>query len=132
MSTPEKAAPAQPKGLGPRSKALWSSVTTEYILRSDEYILLEDLCRTMDLIDDLRGELRGVGMTYEDLKTGGIRTHPALSELRMQRQTAAALAKQLRLPEPDDERAARGAEDRETKARKAANARWAVPHGAPS
>lgn len=130
MSTPEPI--DKPKGLGPRASRLWDRTMTEYELRVDEALVLEDLCRTVDLIEDLRRETSGMGMTYEDIKTGGVRVHAAVVELRQQRETAARLAKQLKLPDNDDARSAGASETVSDKARRAAKARWAVAHGAPA
>src|ERR1044072_9309200 len=73
-----------PKGLTARGRKLWRQVLSEYTLRPDELVLLENACRTVDLIADLEAAMIGEPL----VTTGGMgqaREHPLLSGARMQR-----------------------------------------------
>jgi hypothetical protein len=96
-------------------------VVSAYELRADELILLENACKTIDLIDNLEA-----GMTGQPLTTRGSmgqeREHPLLSEARQQRGLLRQILAQLKLP---DEGA--GAEVNQHRA--AGMSRWAKEHG---
>ena len=122
---PERA----PKGLSGRSNKFWSTVTAKYDLRPDEYRLLEDSCRTMDVVDALQVSFRGEPLTVVGGR-GQVTVHPLLVELRQQRIVLASLLKQLGLPsEEEGESGTVLGFPRSVQARKAAMSRWTVAHG---
>ena len=97
------AAPKAPVGLGSHGKAQWSSIAGSYKLRADEFTVLEDVCRTSDMIaalskawvdDDSPMTAKG--------STGQLVIHPLIGELRVQRAARAALLRQLKLPDADE------------------------------
>lgn len=108
-----------PSGLGAAGEQLWSDVAADYELRPDELRVLEAACRTADMIARL-----DAAMVDEPLMVSGsmgqLREHPLISESRQQRQSLAALLKQLKLPDEG----ASSSESRSSAARAAANARW--------
>lgn len=121
MTTKTKATKARmPANLQAKGKALWTSVTTDYILRADEVRILEDACREADLIERMERELRG-----EDLIVRGSMgqpvANPLAQEIRQHRGQFARLMKQLDLPDGDVKL---GSSSRSTSARAAAQARW--------
>lgn len=119
---------ACPKGLHDAGKTLWRRISGAYELREDEVTVLEQAARTADTIADLDAALVNAPLTVAG-SAGQLREHPLLAEARQQRVLLARLLHQLKLPEPD-EVTTRRASERSTKARKAARARWSVPHGA--
>lgn len=121
-TTPRK--PAAPAGLNGAGRALWRRVVTEYELRADELRLLEDACRTADVVDQLTADLKGQPSTVKGVG-GQLRAHPLLTEVRAQRVALAAMLKQLKLPdEPGEARATTAAAARSVQARAAAQTRW--------
>lgn len=109
-----------PRNLSAAGRKLWTKITTDYDLRTDELRVLEDACRESDLIDVLQAEARDAQLVVRGSQGQPV-INPLISELRQHRSTLAALFRQLKLP--DDP--AGKPEDRSTQARAAANARWA-------
>lgn len=114
--------PRTPANLGTKGRKFWDDTTGTYEFRPDELCILEDACRTLDLVDRLEKDLRGA-----DLVTAGSMgqdvANPLLSEVRQHRTVFARLAKQLALPD-EGEAPAAAAGERSTKARDAAAGRW--------
>lgn len=110
-----------PAGLGAEGKKLWKSIAGggRYVLRPDELRVLEDACRTADLIVELEATMAG-----EDLIATGSQgqpvAHPLLSELRQYRALLRGQMRSLNLPDEDG----RAASAVSAKAREAAHARW--------
>ena len=90
-------APRPPTGLRTSGRALWRAVLSDYELDEHETALLREACRTVDSIDALQVVLDLDGVMSESSQ--GIRTHPALAELRQQRVTFARLLTALRIPQ---------------------------------
>lgn len=111
-----------PRHLGSSGTRIWKAVTGTYMLRTDELRILEDACAEADLIDSLRATLASMGSTTEGSQ-GQTVVNPLLPEIRQHRTVLAALMRQLKLPEDGDEEKAAG--ERSSKAREAAQARWA-------
>jgi hypothetical protein len=88
-----------PPGLGKRGKKLWSAVVDEFGLDEHELALLEDACRTADLVQRLEDCLADGVMT----DAYGGRVHPAAIEIRQQRLALARLLVALRVPTGDEE-----------------------------
>lgn len=112
-----------PEGLETAGKAVWDAVTAKYEFRPDEIVILDDVCRTADIIAAMESAWTADGrpMTTRG-SMGQLVTHPLISELRQHRAARAKLLSQLKLP---DDPSANGAGDRSAAARNAVNARWA-------
>lgn len=100
----------RPQKLGPRAEALWDGVLNEVELDSAALSLLEDACRTVDIIDRLSGALRSKSQEWvridEEARAiadehGCVEVHlvinPILGEIRQQRMTLKNLLAQLKL-----------------------------------
>lgn len=112
-----------PAGLETAGQALWDSITTGYQFRPDELSVLEDACRTADIIASMEAAWSEDGrpMTTRG-SMGQLVAHPLISELRQYRTARAALLRQLKLP---DEGSTDLGGALSAKNRSAANARWA-------
>lgn len=109
-----------PTNLQRAGRALWLEVSNSYELRPDELAVLHDACRTADIIDAMESAWASQGFPMTSKGSMGQEVaHPFLSELRQYRSARASLLKQLRLPDGGE-----SADDRSSKARDAANARW--------
>ena len=97
------ATPKAPVGLGKAGKAQWSSIAGSYKLRPDEFTVLEDACRTADMITLLRQEwaLADCPMTTKG-SMGQLVIHPLIPAIGAHRKARAAFLKQLGLPDPDE------------------------------
>jgi hypothetical protein len=88
-----------PEGLSDRGSTLWASLLEQHPAMSDadQQVALE-ACRTADLID----RLERICLTSEPVienERGALVTHPAIVEVRQQRQTLKQLVAALRLPD---------------------------------
>jgi hypothetical protein len=92
-----------PRGLRAPGKRLWVAVTSEFDLDPPEAALLEEACRTRDLLADLRREIAQNPPVIDSSQ--GPRVHPAVVEVRQQRLVLAKLIAGLGLPKglADDE-----------------------------
>jgi hypothetical protein len=117
------AAITPPTGLDRAGKALWKAITAGYEFRPDELAVLEDACRTADIIAAMEKAWAEDGrpMTTRGSQ-GQLVAHPLISELRQYRSARATLLRQLKLP---DEGSTDVGGALSTKNRAAANARWA-------
>ena len=97
------AAPKAPAGLGKAGRAQWSSIAGSYSLRPDEVTVLEDVCRTADMLSALTAAWvdRGSPMTTSG-SMGQLVIHPLISEMDKHRKSRAQFLKQLALPDADD------------------------------
>lgn len=116
-----------PADLGAAGRELWLAIAgpddgaAPYVLRPDEFAVLEDAARTSDMIDALDAAWNEMGRPMTGKGSMGQPViHPLVAELRTYRASRAALLKQLRLPEESTAPQA----DRGDAARKAAAARW--------
>lgn len=87
-----------PSGLGKPARALWRAVTAGLVLRADELAILETACRTRDQIASLEQLLVASPAAIEGSRGQQV-LHPAIAELRLQRQLLAALLAKLDMPE---------------------------------
>lgn len=122
-----------PDGLSNESILLWESVTSRWVLRPDELDVLADVCRVSDRIADLEDSLSFGVMTQGSM--GQPVLHPAVAEIRQQQALKASLWRSLRLPDDvesgqREDEPSPGAAGRSASARKAAQSRWSVHHGA--
>ena len=99
------AAVKAPRGLATAGRRLWGAVTSDYELESHELLLLENSCRTADLIAELQARIDADGAVLP-LESGG-KTHPAVAEIRQQRITLARLLVALRVPAGEQQEDAR-------------------------
>lgn len=90
--------PSVPRGLAKRGRRFWRTVVSAYQLRPDELILLENACKSIDLIDKLEAEMVGLPLTVKG-SMGQEREHPLLSETRQQRAGLRQTLAQLKLPD---------------------------------
>ena len=119
--------PKEPAGLSVSGRALWASLTSKYVFRPDELVIVERAARTADRISDMESVLGSELLSVGSMGQESI--HPLIPEIRSHTQMLASLMKQLNLP---DEDSAAGESPRSTLARKAAQSRWASAHGAAS
>lgn len=125
--------PSAPAGLSKASKDLWKAVVSRWDLRPDELDVLADACRVSDRITELEALLVSGVMTRGSM--GQPVLHPAVAEIRQQQTLKASLWRSLSLPDDvetglrEDEQQS-GSEGRSAAARKAAQSRWTVHHGA--
>ena len=112
-----------PSDLGKRGRALWEDIIGGWALRADEYQLLQDACRTADLIVRMERELQTGELTVKGAYNQRV-SNPVVSEIRQHRNTLKGLLGQLKLTDPDvtRDRSARISEQ----ARKAARTRWGM------
>lgn len=107
-------------------RKLWNSIAKDYDLRPDEYRVLEDACFEADLIEDLAAAQREQPVMITG-SMGQQVLNPLIAEIRQHRSTLSTLLVKLKLPDDPDASTGEGqpvGDDRSTKARAAANARW--------
>lgn len=105
----ESKVPKPPAGTRSSGRRLWSSILEEYELEEHEVVLLKEMVRCVDLLDELAkiAQRDGTIVPGPALTT---RVHPALVEARQARITLARLSAALRLPageEGDEQQGAR-------------------------
>ena len=83
-----------------RGRAFWRWATSTYELERNELVLLRELARTLDRVDELRALVSAQGTTVAGSK-GQLVLHPAIAEERMQVAAAARLLGQLELPDAE-------------------------------
>ncbi len=100
--------PKTPPGLDAPGRKLWQAVAAEFEMSEHEAAMLEEACRTRDLLGRLRAELDASPVMLESSQ--GMRLHPAVAELRQQRLALARLLATLGVPGLDEDElpAARG------------------------
>lgn len=96
-----------PEGLKSRGKALWDGVTSEVELDAAGKSILEDACRTADIIERLSvaahssSEWMRLAEEAEHFSDGSVKVsivvNPILGELRQQRNTLKQLLAQLKV-----------------------------------
>lgn len=90
-----------PVGLEKRGKALWKSIFDAYEISEAEASILEQACRTRDVIDALQEQVASDGMMIASSQ--GSRLHPGIVEARQQRLALARLLATLGAQAPDDD-----------------------------
>lgn len=112
-----------PQGLGDKARRTWRSITRQYELRADELRMLEDACRTIDLIEKMQVRLDDqVTQLVVKGSTGQPAANPLIQEIRQQRAVLQRLFAALKLSDVDE--SAGAAQERSASARDAAAARW--------
>jgi hypothetical protein len=92
--------PKPPVGLRAPGRRLWDSITGDYALDEHEIVLLREIVRTVDLVDELDARVRVDGAVIESPQ--GVKAHPAAVEARQQRITLARMLAALRMPAGDE------------------------------
>jgi phage terminase small subunit len=90
--------PRAPNGLKARGKALFKQIASVYVLDAGESVLLHELCRTLDRIDDIEAQLAADGLTVTGSRGQIPRAHPLLAALTAAQTTASRLVGELALP----------------------------------
>ena len=98
---PKKLHHPAPSTLAKSGRAVWTSIATEYELRPDELVTLEDVCALSDEIAELVAAWTDEGKPRTTRGSmGQLVEHPhpkRIADLRMKRN---ALWRQLKLPDP--------------------------------
>jgi hypothetical protein len=116
--------PSPPEPLGEAGAALWNAVLAEHELRPDEIAVLCSAAKLADAISAMEKAMVGQSLIAKG-SMGQPVANPLLVELRHHRATQAALLRQLRLTEEDeDAEPLNRPMSRTEAARKAALARW--------
>jgi hypothetical protein len=119
--------PKRPSGLGARGAHFWTTTTTAFTLEPAEQELLAEICRTLDLCDQLRAAVARAGLTWT-APSGQERIHPGVAELRQARALVGRLLGQLALPNEDELPLI--ASGLSVRGRSAATSRWGGAEGA--
>ena len=98
----ESEVPQPPEGAGPSGARLWTEVVDRYELEQHELILLREMVRCTDLLDDLAAIVEAEGVIVTD-PGGKLRAHPTVVEGRQARIALARLSASLRLPAGDEQ-----------------------------
>jgi hypothetical protein len=112
---------AAPTGLKARGRRFWTAAVEAYEFTDAERELLVEVCRTLDLTEQLDAVVRTDGLTIEGSR-GQTVTHPAIGELRQARGLLSRLLAQLDLPDVDGAASLPSAFT--LRARQGASARW--------
>ena len=117
-----------PRGLGEKSRRLWRETVDGFTLRADEYTLLEQACRELDLIEAMQKSLAENGLIVQG-SMGQPVANPFVSEIRQHRAQLTSILRALKIPDGDV--GASGNQDGEvsSKARAAAQSRWSQAYG---
>jgi hypothetical protein len=117
--TPRKPVKLPPAGLQKSGAALWRNVIRDYVLDPAEEVVLTELCRTVDRLEQLHVAARKIELVVTGSQ--GPKINPVLAEIRATQKTAESLSCSLGLPaEPNKAVADR----RSRQARAAARVRW--------
>jgi hypothetical protein len=120
MTSNENGAP--PRDLGAAGGDLYAKLTDGVVYRPDEHAILVLACRTADTIEALAEAMEG-----EPLLTTGsakqVTVHPAVLELRAQREALARLLARIPIVEDDEDAAAAARRRRSEAGRHAAMVR---------
>lgn len=117
-----------PAYLKTKGTQVWKAVTSDYVLRDDEKVLLEQICREADLVQELTAELRKLPL----MMTGSMGqdvVNPLLMEIRHHRSLLADLHKKLALPDLDKSADAGLPDISPNQNRSAAMSKWGKAYG---
>lgn len=92
---PESAPPRPPKGLSPASRRFWRSVVNQWEMQSHNLMLMEQACRTLDVIADAEAAIARDGEYVEG--RFGPKAHPASVVRDRNRVLIARLVRELGL-----------------------------------
>ena len=102
-----------PEDLQDAGQAFWEQVTDpdlRLILKPDEYPLLAEACRCLDLVESLRAEFAANPETIVKGSTGQPTINPILKHIDTTVGRYQSLVRQIAIPDLDDERALKRAE----------------------
>lgn len=122
----------KPNDLGTSGSLFWDSVTDPELnlsLRPDEWPLLVEACRCLDLMDTLRAEFEADPRYVVKGSTGQPTINPILKHIDATVARYQSLTKQLQVPDLDDARARQRAEQTSADMRKLGNLSWAARKG---
>lgn len=117
-----------PAYLKTKGMQMWTSVTSDYVLREDEKVLLEQICREADLIQELTVELRKLPIMMAGSMGQDI-VNPLLMEIRQHRALLAQLHAKLDLPELDAPSVGGAPDIVPNQNRSAAMSKWGKAYG---
>lgn len=117
-----------PAYLKTKGMQIWKSVTADYVLRDDEKVLLEQVCREADLIQELTSELRKLPLMMTGSQGQDV-VNPLLMEIRQHRALLAQLHARLDLPELDASDVAGVPDISPNQNRSAAMSKWGKAYG---
>lgn len=109
-----------PSGLGRSGRALWRDLQGEFGFAAHELAILTQVCRIVDRLDAIEGELAAADTLVVTGSTGQPKCHPLLAEWRAQARVLESLSRALSIPLPSEEVGRR----RSPSAREAALQRW--------
>lgn len=116
-----------PRGLSDKALRTWRGVTDGFVLREDEYEMLESACREIDLIDNIQKAIDKDGLMLTG-SMGQPVAHPLLAELRQHRNVLRSMFAALKIPDSGVESASdTGVVS--AAARAAAQSRWSQSYG---
>lgn len=113
--------PSTPPGLSAGGRRFWRETVGEYEFRTDELILLQQVCKMLDTVEALADRAASVDPVVVG-STGQPRVHPLLPELRQQQMALSVLLRRLGLPDPPA--AEMPTSSRSRAGRHAVSARW--------
>lgn len=123
----------KPNDLGTSGGRFWDAVSDPeigLILRPDEWPLLAEACRSLDLIDTLRVEFADDPRYIVKGSTGQPVINPLIGQIDKVTARYQSLVNQLRIPDLDDARAKQRAEQVSADMRKLGNLSWQARSGA--
>jgi hypothetical protein len=94
----ERKVPEFPYGLRGRGKRFWREIWASYDLEKDEAELFVEVCRSLDLVEDLFRGVHDEGVVVYG-SMGQIRHNPLIGELRQTQLAIGKLLAQLGLPD---------------------------------
>lgn len=112
------AKPTAPSGLSAKARRYWRSIADRYELDAHEGRILEDICREIDVIEQLQATFDADPRITARGSMGQEVINPVLDELRKRRTALATLMKSLKLPDGE------AAGSASAQASAAATARW--------
>lgn len=116
--------PSQKVGLTGRAGRFFNDILEAYELNTAEAQLLLDAAREIAVLERLQADLDAAdSLQVPGSRPGTFVAHPSLQELRLHRACLQTLCKSLAIPQ-DEDTSKRSAENRSSKARRAALARW--------
>jgi len=90
-----------PAGFGRSGRKLWRDLTADFGLAAHETVILVQVCRVADRLDQIQAELDGAPLTVKG-STGQPRAHPLLGEQRAQMRVLESLSRALSIPLPGE------------------------------
>lgn len=111
-----------PPGLGAAGARLWVDANRDYDFRVDELVTLENACRALDRIVEMR-DLQATQPTVVVGSMGQPVVHPLVAEIRAHEARVEAALKSLKIPDLES-----GAGETNQN-REAGSAKWKTSHG---